>query len=99
VTVTKIGFGVWTGVELLLDVEFEKVGVEIEIEDDEDDELLVYAELELVAAGAGAASTTVVVTSCVTVGPGLTASTVFVGLTTVVACRTSVDPPSTLMTE
>jgi hypothetical protein len=98
--VTKIGFGVWTGVELLLDVEFEKVGVEIEIEDDdEDDELLVYAELELVAAGAGAASTTVVVTSCVTVGPGLTTSTVFVGLTTVVACQTSVDPPSTLMTE
>lgn len=97
-TVTKIGFGVWTGVELLLDVEFEKVGVEIEIEDD-DDELLVYAELELVAAGTGAASTTVVVTSCVTVGPGLTTSTVFVGLTTVVACRTSVDPPSTLMTE
>jgi hypothetical protein len=97
----KIGFGVWTGVELLLDVEFEKVGVEIEIEDDDDDddELLVYAELELVATGAGAASTTVVVTSCVTVGPGLTTSTVFVGLTTVVACRTSVDPPSTLMTE
>jgi hypothetical protein len=93
VTVTKIGFGVWTGVELLLDVEFEKVGVEIEIEDEDDD------ELELVAAGAGAASTTVVVTSCVTVGPGLTTSTVFVGLTTVVACRTSVDPPSTLMTE
>jgi hypothetical protein len=97
VTVTKIGFGVWTGVELLLDVEFETVGVEIEIEDD--DELLVHAELELVAAGAGAASTTVVVTSCVTVGPGLTTSTVFVGLTTVVACRTSVAPPSTLMTE
>jgi hypothetical protein len=52
----------------------------------------------LTGAGVGAASTTVVVTSCVTVGPGLTISTVFVDLMTVVA-GASVAPPSTLITE
>jgi hypothetical protein len=92
VTVTKIGLGVSIGFELLLDVAG-RVGVDVMI-----GVLLELCELELAVVGAGAAFSTVVVTSCVTVGPGLTTSIVLVG-STIVACAGCVAPPSTLMTE
>jgi hypothetical protein len=92
----KMGLGVSIGLELLLldPVESER-GVDVV----EQDTLLVLLELELVGVGAGTALTTVVVTSCVMVGPGLTTWTVLVGLTIIVACAASDEPPSTLMTE
>jgi hypothetical protein len=83
VTVTKIGFGVCTGIDLLLDA-VDLAGVDVT----EGVVLLVFS-----------GATTVVVTACVMVGPGLTTSTVVVDLMTDVACAPSLDPPSTLMTE
>jgi hypothetical protein len=109
VTVTKLGFGVSAGMAALLDAELVMVGVsadddtdddfEVDDEDEDTEALLEDVALELVAIGFGAGSITVAVTSCVTVGPGLTTSTVFVDLISVVACATWVDPPSTLMIE
>jgi hypothetical protein len=66
--------GVSTGFEMLLDAGLETAGVDCELDVDvvKHDVLLVLFELELVGVGAGAALATVVVTSCVTVGPGLT---------------------------
>jgi hypothetical protein len=66
VTVTKMGLGVSIDFEVLLDVAG-MVGVGVM-----EGALLVLLELELAVLGTGAASTTVVVTSCVMVGPGLT---------------------------
>jgi hypothetical protein len=91
----KIGLGVSIDFEVLLDVA-DMVGVGVAVIEGV---LLVLLELELAVVGTGAASTTVVVTSCVMVGPGLTTSTVLVGSITVVACAGSVAPPSTLITE
>lgn len=85
---TKIGFGVSTGLEI--DAELEMVGV--------DDEPELELELELAGVGVGAALIAVEVTSWVMVGPGLTTSTVLVALMMVVACA-GWFPPSTLMTE
>lgn len=85
------GFGVCTGAEALSETKLDGVGSDV---GDEDDGL----ELGVVGAGGREALTTVVVTSCVTVGPGFTISIVFVGLMTGGGAA-SVDPPSTLMTE
>jgi hypothetical protein len=78
-----MGLGVSTGIDLVLD-EVDMADVEVT----EGVALLLLSEV-----------TTVVVTACVMVGPGLTTSTVVVDLITVVACAASLDPPSTLMTE
>jgi hypothetical protein len=91
VTVTKMGLGVSMAIELLL----ETTGVDVI----DAATLVVLSEHEVVGVGAGATLRTVVVTSWVMVGPGLTTSTVLVDLTTVVASAPWDEPPSTLITE
>ena len=91
-----IGFGVSTGLEILLDVKLDVVGIEVDIWDV--DELLILLKPELVEVGAGVGRKTIEVASSVTVGPGLTTSTVVVSWVVVVASAgASVNPPSTLM--
>jgi hypothetical protein len=112
VTVTKIGFGVSTGVEILLDAELVTEGVGFDVDDDD-----LEADFDDDGGEAGVGvddgededeealvdDTLELVgvgfgagSTTVTVGPELTISTVFVVWITVVACGTWVDPPSTL---
>jgi hypothetical protein len=65
----KMGLGVSIGIELLLDAEFDvENGNGVNVADNTQ---LVLFELGLVSVGAGTTLAIVVVTSCVTVGPGL----------------------------
>lgn len=96
-TVTKTGFGVSAGADTLVDAALDMLGVGVE---DVVDMETLLVQLELEDVGFGAGSTTVVVTSCVVVGPGFRISTVLVAFTVVVTAGGACvgDPPSTLMT-